>query len=211
MTTSEFIEMLKAEDPSGNSHLRFPEGIPIFVEKKEGYWDGPYSYLDEDNNWVYTTAGNKVDVYMLDIYDFVEKQIDTFNIPEWETVKEKFKFDLGYSIESQRKEREDRILSEAKKAYDEIRSFEENTRKRMIDTALERAAKGWRWFQDMRVDEDTPSKINMHHYYTWKVFHEKGKTERGSNLDQTEAVYRSGLFEKSISEEFLGYYEWKLR
>jgi len=59
MKTSEFIKMLQEADPSGEAHIRMEGGIPRFAELKEGYWDGPYSYLDEEGNWVYSTEGNK--------------------------------------------------------------------------------------------------------------------------------------------------------
>lgn len=71
MTTSEFIEILKKADPSGEAHIRMEGGIPLFAELKPGYWDGPYSYIDKDDNYVYTSAGSKVDIYCVDIWDFV--------------------------------------------------------------------------------------------------------------------------------------------
>jgi len=53
MTTGEFIKMLQEEDPSGKAHLRMDGGIPWFEECKAGYYDGPYSYIDENKNFVY--------------------------------------------------------------------------------------------------------------------------------------------------------------
>ena len=85
MTTKELIEMLQKADPTGNAHIRMEGGIPWFAELKEGYWDGPYSYLDEDGNWVYTTKGDKVDLHMIDVYDFVVRQTEgSKEIPTWD-------------------------------------------------------------------------------------------------------------------------------
>lgn len=50
MTTSEFIKMLQDADPSGEAHIRMSGGVPKYAELKEGYWDGPYSYIDSDGN-----------------------------------------------------------------------------------------------------------------------------------------------------------------
>ena len=50
MKTSEFIKMLQEADPSGEAHVRMYGGVPKFAELKPGYWDGPYSYIDEEGN-----------------------------------------------------------------------------------------------------------------------------------------------------------------
>ena len=52
MTTSQFIKMLQEADPSGEAHIRMEGGIPLFAELKPGYWDGPYEYIDEDDNYL---------------------------------------------------------------------------------------------------------------------------------------------------------------
>jgi hypothetical protein len=57
---------------------------------------------------------------MIDVYDFVVRQTESSKeIPTWDEVKSKFKFELGYSMEHQRIEREKNILEEAKAAYNE--------------------------------------------------------------------------------------------
>ena len=118
MTTKEFIKMLQEEDPEGNGHIRMDGGIPRFAIAKEGYWDGSYAYLDENGNYVTSIENYKVDIYSMNISDFVE---DLYKHEEttWDDIKEKFKFKLGgYAIKEQRQEREDRVLIEAKKAFD---------------------------------------------------------------------------------------------
>jgi hypothetical protein len=118
MTTKEFIKMLQEEDPEGNGHIRMNGGVPRFAIAKEGYWDGPYSYIDEEGNYVTTIEGYKVDVYSMDVSDFVE-DIYRHNETTWEDIKSKFRFGFsGYAIKSQREERADGVLKKAKEAFD---------------------------------------------------------------------------------------------
>lgn len=199
--------MLQDADPNGTAHIRMNGGVPIAAELKAGYWDGPYSYIDEEGNWVYSSEGTKVDLWCNTIDEFVDELVDTFNIPEWEDVKKKFKFKLTYSNESQRKEREDVILKQAKTAYDDDVEMHKKIEEEYITRALENESKGWKWFQNKLVDDKTITGFNHHHYYTWKVFNEKGK-EESSNVHNVHAVYKSGLFERVDNNKIPGYYEW---
>jgi hypothetical protein len=205
MKTSEFIKMLQEADPSGEAHIRMEGGIPRFAELKAGYWDGPYSYLDEEGNWVYSTEGNKVDIHCIDRWDYVSDMISTYNIPTWEEAVSKFKFSLGYS-ESQRKEREENSLKDAKESYEHSVEMHKGFQLEGEKRSLENSEKGWSWFQNKLVD-DLTIRPNIHHYYTWKVYDEKGK-DQGSNLHNVEAVYRSGLFERHDNGVMEGYYQW---
>lgn len=209
MTTGEFIKMLQEADPSGTAHIRMSGGIPMSVELKPGYWDGPYSYIDEDENWVHTTSGQKVDIWCTEVDDFVSDKIDTYNRPSWEDIKNKFKFELSYSFQDHRIERENYILKQAKKAYDEAIELHEKFRVDGEKRALENSEKGWRWFQNKEVD-NKDLRPNPHHYYTWIVLDETGKNQ-GSNLSNVESVYKSGLFERLDNESMPGYYEWVIK
>jgi hypothetical protein len=203
MKTKEFIKMLQEADPSGEAHIRMEGGIPRFAELKPGYWDGPYSYLDEDGNWVYSTEGNKVDIHCLDRYDYVSDMFSTYRIPTWEDVLSKFKFSLGYSDSS---EREENSLLDAKESYEHSLEMHKRFRSEGEERALARSEKGWTWFQNKLVDDST-IKPNTHHYYTWVVMDENGK-DQGSNLHNVEAVYKSGLFERLDDVVKEGYYQW---
>lgn len=209
MTTKEFIQMLQEADPSGNAHIRMEGGIPLCAELKEGYWDGPYSYVDEEGNYVYSTKGNKVDIHCRDIHGFVEYHFDLFEPGNWERIKQMFKFELSYSISEHRKEREDRVIASAKEAWDEYyeiynKFFEEEKK-----ISLERALKGWTWFQNKLVDDET-LRPNMHYHYTWKIYSENGK-EDVSNVYNTQGVWKSGLFDRLDNDKKPGYYEWVLK
>ena len=206
MTTAEFIKMLQEADPSGQAHIRMEGGIPVSAELKEGYWDGPYSYLDEDKNWVYSSEGSKVDLYCMDIEDFTTSGFNAYNIPEWEEIERKFIFKLGSYISEERKtERKESILKPAREAYDWEERFYREMREKMEKESIERSDKGWTWFQNKEVDSSI--KPNLHTYYTWIVLDENGK-DRGSCLDSVQAVYKSGLFEKHDNGLKRGYYQW---
>lgn len=204
MTTLEFIEILKKADPSGEAHIRMEGGIPLFAELKPGYWDGPYSYIDKDDNYVYTSAGSKVDIYCVDIWDFVERNMNRNT--KWEEIEKKFKFELTYSIKEHRDERANSILKQAKEAYNDIMEIETSSYNRSLEEMIKNAEKGWKWFQNKDVDKNEVP--NMHKYYTWKIFDENGK-EQGSNIHMTESIQDSGLWSKLESNEMPGYYEWK--
>ena len=212
MTTGEFIKLLQEEDPSGTAHLRMSGGIPKHVELKAGYWDGPYSYFDEEGNWVYSIKDNKVDVYCEDIDDFVANKINAYRIPAWEDIKSKFRFELGgYAVEGQRNERAENVLKKAKETYDEIVEIEERFQAEYEAKAIERAKSGWQFYQDMEVD-NIDLKPNFHHFYTWLIYDENGKLqEHGSNVATTAPVSKSGKFKRKISEIVHGYYEWTLK
>ncbi len=195
--------MLQEADPSGEAHIRMEGGIPESAELKPGYWDGPYSYLDEEGNWVYSTEGNKVDIHCLDRYDYVSDMFSTYRIPAWKDVLSKFKFSLGYSDSS---EREENSLLDAKESYEHSVEMHKRFRSEGEERALARSEKGWTWFQNKLVDDST-IKPNTHHYYTWVVMDENGK-DQGSNLHNVEAVYKSGLFERLDDVVKEGYYQW---
>ena len=89
MKTKEFIEMLQKADPSGEAHVRMDGGIPYYAEGKPGYYDGPYSYIDEDGNYTYSSAGTKVDIYTKDIFDFVDDIVSRNPDTTWEDVEKK--------------------------------------------------------------------------------------------------------------------------
>jgi len=209
MKTKDFIKMLQDEDPSGEGYLRFPGGFPYCVEAKEGYWDGPYSYFDKNNNYVTSSEGYKIDVRCMDVEGFVETHFDKHDQNNWENIKKKFKFNFeDYCYESQRKEKEDRILKHAKESYDEMCEIHERIYLSALDEMKENAEKGWTWFQNREVEENQIP--NMHVYYTWKIYDEKGK-EQGSNLHMTESVQHSGEWEKLDNGVKKGYYQWKLK
>lgn len=204
MTTKELIKMLHDADPTGEAHVRMSGGIPYLAEPKPGYWDGPYSYLDEDGNWVESSKGTKIDIWTMDIWDFVERQLDINEDTDFESIKEKIKFDLSGTKENNQKYTIDPLLKKAKEAFDEINKIENDLYQRALDDMIENAKKGWTWFQNKEIDSDKP---NMHFYYTWKIYDENGKVQ-GSCINNTESVQKSGLWERVDNGVKPGYYQW---
>lgn len=202
MTTKEFIKMLQDADPTGEGHIRMEGGIPYAAIEKEGYWDGPYSYIDKDGNYVYTTKGYKVDIYCTDVYDFVEENFSRGKT-KWEDIEPKFKFELGSNKIPHVAEKEDRILKKARDAYDSISEVEERLYDKALTEMKENSEKGWTWFQNKKIDTER----GMHVYYTWKIYDESGK-EKGSNIWMTECVQDSGLWERVDNNKVDGYYVW---
>lgn len=67
MTTKELIELLQKTDPEGTHHVRIRGGgCPVDAIVFPGYYDGSYSYYDEENNFVVTSSGVKVDIFCTD-------------------------------------------------------------------------------------------------------------------------------------------------
>lgn len=202
MKTKDFIKMLQEEDPSGEGYLRIGDGNPItFMTQKEGYWDGPYSYIEQGEDgkpiWVQTTKGYKVDVYSMDLYDFAERFQGN-----WEEVKKHIRVEYTY-LDNGQKEKD--FLDHAKKECDEYKElkdkfYEEGYKKMSLN-----AKKGWTWFQNKKVDGKKDP--HWYIYYHWKVYNENGKDE-GSCIRNTESVLKSGDWEKVDNKKKKGYYQW---
>ncbi len=204
MTTKQFIDMLQKADPKGEGHLRMPGGVPKFAEPKEGYWDGPYQYIDEEGNFVTSISGYKVDIHCVDIEDYASDLADREEYQKWEDVEHHFKFELGgYSNKNQRNEKIQSYIERARSSWEEMRGIQKTMKDRALTEMLSNAEKGWKWFQDKKVDTEG----GRHHYYSWKVYDEKGK-ERGSNVWNTESVQKSGQWEKLDNGVKEGYYQW---
>lgn len=119
MTTGELIKLLQEEDPSGKLHVRlFGDGIPCFCEVKPGYWDGPYAYI-ENNKWIQSTEGSKVDIYTKDINDFI-----------WDDckgkIKGKIKVNYTYIDNNEMKKQ---FLKKCEESAEEARTFLEKIKK----------------------------------------------------------------------------------
>lgn len=226
MKTKDFIKMLQEADPEGEGFIRMEGGIPAFAEPKEGYWDGPYSYIDEDGNYVYSTEGYKIDIYCTDIWDFVGRNVD--ETTTWEEVKNKFKFELGYSNQESKNSREESILKIAKEAYECISNLKKQMLEESISLAVQRAKEGWRFFQDKKVDLESDDKKRFYIYYYWRIYKPKENIKlnwfskmfsraewkdkwQSSCLGDTQGIIKSRLFEKLDNNELEGYYEWVLK
>jgi hypothetical protein len=205
MTTKEFIEMLQKADPQGNAHVRMSGGVPIFAEPKTGYWDGPYSYI-ENGKFITTSKGSKVDIHCVEAEDFMEDFVDIHDENNWEKVLSRYEYDFdNFSIPAQREEKRQSRIKALKKEYDELVEHKKKWYKESVEQALKRAEEGWQFFQNKKVETE-----KIHTYYMWKIIDPSGK-ENNSSVHDTEGILKSGLFEKLDNSRREGYYEWKLK
>lgn len=170
MKTKELIELLQKEDPEGNCHVRVCGEMPFFCEKKPGYWDGPYTYI-EDDTMVFSTKGNKVDIYTLEPDDWAERHLD-----DW---RDKIRFEYGYSDD----DRKEKIIKSMEEVEKEWKFLEQQSMEQFTFSVLQKIKDGWKIYHD----KDQP--VQYHRMY-WK----KGvKTDR---LMQGECavLLESGLF-----------------
>jgi len=122
MTTSELIKQLQEADPEGNTHIRIARfgeddsGIPDYVCKLPGYWDGTYAYEDEDKNLVFTSADSKVDINILCYDNWVVRHLD-----DWES---KLKFNYTFLDKEGNKQRADSIIKSFKEHEYEYRRID---------------------------------------------------------------------------------------
>lgn len=117
MKTKNLIRILQEADPSGELHVRLSNGSTVsYALKNEGYYDGYYSYIDGDGNFVITKEGYKIDLYEIDEDLFIELNVGRKT--KWSDIEEKFIFK---SIPEEEKER---ILTKAKKTFKEIKELD---------------------------------------------------------------------------------------
>jgi len=208
MTTAEFIKMLQEADPKGTAHIRMEGGVPHAAILKPGYYDGPYSYIDEDFNWVKSASGSKVDIHCIDVWDFVDRVKGKSR--SFDEIKHKFKFELGtYVYPEQIKEREDALLEEAEKAFNDMLDIEDGMLQRQLEEVIEKYNDGWRFYQNKEVDQVPEDEMNYHVYYTWKIVNPEGIVEsNGSTPYLTEPILESSQWTKHDNGVILGYYEW---
>lgn len=207
MTTEDFIKILQKEDPSGKAHIRLHGGIPMGAELKPGYWDGPYSYINEQGQYVHTMKGEKVDIWCVEPEDFVWDNEMGYcpykdNREEaWEKLKTLFVLEYTNSIKEQRDEKERNFFKNIEDNFKEYVDYRIASSMRYTDEVVKKAKDGWKFFQK-KVDK-------KYNWYNWKIVDENGKTEPyGTNLATSEPILLSGKF---VSQDRGDYLEWILK
>jgi hypothetical protein len=100
MTTSELIKLLQEADPEGTTHISIG-GVITNVYRELGYYDGPYSYMDEEGRYTISTRGKKVNIIYEDLCDYVQNLImSSKEILTLDEVLKSIVFDLGGSSKS---------------------------------------------------------------------------------------------------------------
>ena len=179
MKTRELIEQLQKEDPSGELHVRINGMMPIFAEKKLGYYDGSYQYLDGDKI-IISTQGEKVDINTLDLETWVWEH---FN--DWES-KIEFKH-YNQDTVNELKIRLSKIAAEASE-------FDKHSVQEFSNFIMDKIKEGYKVIQ-----EDT----DLGKYNT--MFFTKPDSKIKLRQGDCHAIIRGSF--KSIKKE--GYIEWQ--
>lgn len=158
--------MLQEGDPKDECHVRLPGGIPEHAEMKEGYYDGPYTYIDDEGNFVLTDKGLKLDVYCTELDDFV-----------WDEDNDDKKIIIDLHNEKRKKEIEARIEKIRKERDDCLKGLLHEHTFRVLDMMRQ----GWKVVQ-------SKSKPIGHYNVMWYVkdtskFIEKGDVEKNRLIE----------------------------
>jgi hypothetical protein len=199
MKTKELIKLLQEADPEGESHIRMSGGVPYFAEHKPGYYDGPYEYIDENGNWVYSTQGSKVDLYCKDMFDFIENEFYLHDPQKnnWDYIKTFFKTDLTYLNPDDRIEG---FYKRAKQEFDEVFEVENSIYQRHLEQLKDNARLGWRWFR-------SKEKLGEYKTYDWIILDEKEEHQHASRAN-FEGVYYSDEWTIVDNNEKKNYVEY---
>lgn len=146
MKTKDFIKMLQEADPSGESHIRMSGGVPYVAIKIPGYYDGTYQYIDDDDNFVYSSQNSKVDIYQLNQYDYINKLIEENRNITLDEVLNKFIFDYGNYANSVMNDKIEKIRKSIESDYNDIKEVDDRLYNEVLSESLVNQEKGWKWF-----------------------------------------------------------------
>lgn len=183
MTTKELIIKLQKKDPSGELHVRVCGGIPSFIEVKEGYWDGPYMYK-EDDKMILSVEGHKVDLQVEDMQDFIWSNKGDLSKIEFRG------FDKQESI--------DRYIKSFEKTSNEYKAFHTQSLVDFTYRLIEKLTKGYRIIE-------YKNKVNWAPPFSLT----KDGKEEHMCFGERNAIIETGLFE--ISSEDVLFKYWRLK
>ena len=152
--------MLRAADPSGEGFIIDSDGeVPCYFESKPGYYDGAYSFIDDQGRIVFSTEEGKVDISSQGLTDAVwetdyemgraKKQAIIDGVPfvlnkeEWlAKVMGQFVFHDGVP-EDFRKD----IEGKARKEYESLLDYREKSDAKWLLETMEKCRNGTRFFE----------------------------------------------------------------
>lgn len=191
MKTNELIKLLQETDPNNECHVRF-DGAIIGVERKEGYWDGPYSYINDKKQFVISTRGDKIDIHCTDAEDFIWDHDGDYS----DVI---FDFE-GYSRESLENKKES-YLKTFKKSSDEFKRLDKQFKQQFFFEVVEKLQKGWKIREDK--DKERWNKLQMN--FVNKV----GIKVVQLCMGEMDVVYDTGMFE--VYDEKKNVRFWRLK
>lgn len=186
MKSKDIIKLLQKEDPTGETHVRFGRGELLGFERKPGYYDGAYTYKNEDGKFVITEKGEKIDAHFEDLDDIIwECHGDTNKIMQQIIVETR---DANSFVR-------DIVEPEAKKA----RKFHKTSLAEFTYYVMGKVLKeGW------EITQHLDTKIG--HYN--QMWFEKDDVRKRLRQGDCDAVLESGFF-KHIKTEAC--YKWILK
>jgi len=180
MKVYELIEKLKQVNPE--CHVRVNGMVPIDVEQKPGYLDGPYEYI-EDDKLIFSTEKDKVDIQTLDIEDWVWD-----NFSNWE---DKIEFRYTYTDNTREKE----VREHLSKVAQEAAEYDKHSIEEFSEFVIDKIKDGWRI-----VQSDTQVGRYNTMFFT-KPLHKKIQLRQGD----CHAIIR-GSFKPIVKKDHI---EWK--
>lgn len=190
MKVKDLIKELQEADPTGECHVRCGGGGAVFfAEHKEGYWDGPYQYIENDEFYI-SAEHDKVDVQSINWQDWI-----------WDHDGDYSKIHVDMSVYGCRaEEKQKEWLEKFEKVSKECKHLKEQLLKEATFGVLKKLHDGWDIFQE----SDKP----IGHYNA--MYYKKGdKIERLMN-GETVALLESGLFHPNSPHDNINQYQWVL-
>ena len=188
MKTKDLIKLLQEEDPSGETHVRIQGGAISHCEGKPGYWDGPYSYFDENGVYVMSTKDYKIDIITRDVDDVIWDLVETDT-----ELKEKIRVEYDYCD----KTREENVWKHVEEEAQSAKEFNDKLQKEYCERVLKKAKEGWK----VRHSKDGEEKK---YYRKWKWT--KGVKRESVVFGEIKAITESGLFHPVEKRKYI-YYE----
>jgi hypothetical protein len=193
MKTKDFIAMLQAADPTGESVIRIcGNGVPFAAELVEGYFDGPHHSIDDKGNYVISIRGNKLDIHTIDLKEHVFDLVTAHNT--WEEIIKTIVFEFDEYHPDTIDERKHQFIEIARTAFDEMTSIYDRFYQMDLERARSSAKINVRWFQGKETDE-------------WKIFTNEN-VQLTTNKCLIEPVLKSGEWERVDNGVMDGYYQW---
>lgn len=189
--------MLQKADPEGEGHVRLPGGgAPWFASAKDGYWDGPYQYLEEINpdnpknkkRLVFSTEGYKVDIHVLDYESLVWEEKGNMD-----KIRERIRIEYTYLDDEKENNIWKLIDEEAEHARNYDKIFLDEWYLKVLEEYYE---DGW----EIRQPLDKP----IGHYNCMKAY-KIFQPPRTLNQGSCDILIRSGKFYPEKKED---YYVW---
>lgn len=189
MKVKDLIRALQEADPTGECHVRCGGGAIFFAERKEGYWDGPYQYIENDEFYI-SAKHEKVDINSIDYESWI-----------WDHAGDYSKIHVDMSVYGSRaKEKQKEWLEKFEKISKECKQFTAQSIKEMTFNVLKRLHDGWDIFQD----PDKPIG-----YYN-AMYYKKGDETKRLMQGETKALLESGLFHPNEPHSGIKEYQWIL-